>query len=104
MQQPFFDKLLHSVTEAETALAVQGLGTYPIVQSGAPETAGRWALRQAVKDIRHWQGIGLNVGHGPEDFPPELRERATSLRIASGRPPSRAASCTSRTRASWISV
>jgi acyl-CoA dehydrogenase len=29
-------------TEAETALALQGLGAYPIVQSGAPELAGRW--------------------------------------------------------------
>jgi len=29
-------------TEAETALALQGLGSYPIVQSGSPETARRW--------------------------------------------------------------
>ncbi|HEX2296204.1 MAG TPA: acyl-CoA dehydrogenase family protein [Actinomycetota bacterium] len=28
--------------EAETALALQGLGAYPILQSGPPELAGRW--------------------------------------------------------------
>jgi acyl-CoA dehydrogenase len=28
--------------EAETALALQGLGAYPIVQSGSPEAAARW--------------------------------------------------------------
>lgn len=30
-------------------------------------------------------GIGINVDHTPEDFPQELRDRATSLAIASGR-------------------
>lgn len=29
-------------TEAETALALQGLGSYPILQSGLPETVSRW--------------------------------------------------------------
>lgn len=29
-------------------------------------------------------GIGLNVNHGPEDFSPEVRDLATSLRIATG--------------------
>lgn len=29
-------------TEAETALALQGLGSYPILQSGRPETINRW--------------------------------------------------------------
>lgn len=29
-------------TEAETALALQGLGSYPILQSGTPETVARW--------------------------------------------------------------
>jgi len=29
-------------TEAETALALQGLGSYPILQSGRPETVRRW--------------------------------------------------------------
>ena len=28
-------------------------------------------------------GIGINVAHFPDDFPPELRETATSLRAAS---------------------
>ncbi|MDV3128399.1 acyl-CoA dehydrogenase family protein [Mycobacterium sp. 21AC1] len=29
-------------TEAETALALQGLGSYPILQSGKPQTVDRW--------------------------------------------------------------
>jgi acyl-CoA dehydrogenase len=32
-------------TEAETALALQGLGSYPILQSGRPETKARWIPR-----------------------------------------------------------
>jgi BirA family biotin operon repressor/biotin-[acetyl-CoA-carboxylase] ligase len=35
-------------------------------------------------------GAGLNVNHGMEDFPEELRGMATSLRIATGRPYRRA--------------
>jgi BirA family biotin operon repressor/biotin-[acetyl-CoA-carboxylase] ligase len=31
-------------------------------------------------------GIGLNVGHGPDDFPEGLRTASTSIRIAGGRP------------------
>src|SRR5256714_7055404 len=34
--------LARECTEAETALALQGLGTYPIVQSGSAELAGRF--------------------------------------------------------------
>jgi alkylation response protein AidB-like acyl-CoA dehydrogenase len=34
--------LARECTEAETALALQGLGTYPLVQSGSPELAGRY--------------------------------------------------------------
>ncbi len=30
-------------------------------------------------------GIGVNLGQGPKDFPPEIRETATSARIESGR-------------------
>ena len=29
-------------------------------------------------------GIGLNVNHARQDFPPELQDRATSLALASG--------------------
>ncbi len=36
-------------------------------------------------------GIGLNVNHEAGDFPPEIVERATSLRIVTGRPWDRAA-------------
>ena len=34
--------LAQRCTAAETALALQGLGAYPIVQSGSPETAAKW--------------------------------------------------------------
>jgi BirA family transcriptional regulator, biotin operon repressor / biotin---[acetyl-CoA-carboxylase] ligase len=35
-------------------------------------------------------GIGLNVLHAPDDFPPEVRDTATSMRIAAGWSPPRA--------------
>lgn len=37
-------------TEAETALALQGLGGYPILQSGSPEMIDRWVPRIAAGD------------------------------------------------------
>jgi acyl-CoA dehydrogenase len=37
-------------TEAETALALQGLGAYPILQSGLPETVRRWLPAIAAGD------------------------------------------------------
>jgi len=36
-------------------------------------------------------GIGINVSHTSEDFPPELRETATSLALAAGATPNRQA-------------
>ena len=36
-------------------------------------------------------GIGVNVNTGPDDFPPYLRDKATSLAIAAGRPVDRVA-------------
>ncbi|MGW1895536.1 acyl-CoA dehydrogenase family protein [Streptomyces sp. NPDC002004] len=36
------ESLAHGCTEAETALALQGLGTYPLLQSGTPEQRERW--------------------------------------------------------------
>jgi BirA family biotin operon repressor/biotin-[acetyl-CoA-carboxylase] ligase len=36
-------------------------------------------------------GIGINVNHGLQDFPPELRAQATSLFLATGTHPDRAA-------------
>ena len=36
------ENLAMECTEAETALALQGLGTYPILQSGRPEIVRRW--------------------------------------------------------------
>jgi len=37
-------------TEAETALALQGLGTYPVLQSGADEQVARWVPAVAAGD------------------------------------------------------
>ncbi|GAA2112839.1 acyl-CoA dehydrogenase family protein [Streptomyces synnematoformans] len=36
------ESLAHECTEAETALALQGLGAYPVVQAGTPEQRRRW--------------------------------------------------------------
>jgi len=36
------ESLAQECTEAETALALQGLGTYPVVQSGSDDLAARW--------------------------------------------------------------
>ncbi len=36
-------------------------------------------------------GIGINANHGPRDFPPELADRAASLRMITGRSCDRAA-------------
>ncbi|GHB19701.1 acyl-CoA dehydrogenase family protein [Streptomyces clavifer] len=36
------ESLARGCTEAETALALQGLGTYPVVQAGTPAQRGRW--------------------------------------------------------------
>ncbi|MER0241480.1 acyl-CoA dehydrogenase family protein [Streptomyces sp. HSW2009] len=36
------ESLASECTEAETALALQGLGSYPVVQSGTPEQQARW--------------------------------------------------------------
>src|SRR5215207_5510162 len=37
-------------TEAETALALQGLGTYPVLQSGSAEQVARWVPAVAAGD------------------------------------------------------
>ncbi|HKX25866.1 MAG TPA: acyl-CoA dehydrogenase family protein, partial [Actinomycetota bacterium] len=36
------EALARECVEAETALALQGLGAYPILQAGSPDLAGRW--------------------------------------------------------------
>ncbi|MDQ3944322.1 MAG: acyl-CoA dehydrogenase family protein, partial [Actinomycetota bacterium] len=41
----------HECTEAETALALQGLGSYPIIQSGSEALAGRWIPAVARGDV-----------------------------------------------------
>jgi len=42
------EALARESTEAETALALQGLGAYPILQSGPPELAERWVTEVAA--------------------------------------------------------
>ncbi|HEV2934236.1 MAG TPA: acyl-CoA dehydrogenase family protein, partial [Streptosporangiaceae bacterium] len=44
------ESLATQSTEAETALALQGLGAYPILQSGLPETVRRWLPAVACGD------------------------------------------------------
>jgi alkylation response protein AidB-like acyl-CoA dehydrogenase len=45
------EALARECTEAETALAVQGLGTYPLVQSASPQTAGRFVPAVAKGEV-----------------------------------------------------
>jgi BirA family biotin operon repressor/biotin-[acetyl-CoA-carboxylase] ligase len=54
---------------------------------GGRKAAGILAEMAADPDsVRHVAlGIGLNVNGLPEDFPPEFREKATTLRIESGK-------------------
>jgi BirA family biotin operon repressor/biotin-[acetyl-CoA-carboxylase] ligase len=68
-------------------LCAQTGDTYPRDMSRARKLGG--ILSEAVSGAAGGDfvvvGIGLNVGHGPDDFPAELRASATSVRIAAGR-------------------
>jgi alkylation response protein AidB-like acyl-CoA dehydrogenase len=44
------EAIAHASPEAETALALQGLGSYPILQSGSPELVGAWIPAVASGD------------------------------------------------------
>lgn len=44
------ENLARVSTEAETALALQGLGAYPILQSGGPDAVARWIPAVAAGD------------------------------------------------------
>jgi acyl-CoA dehydrogenase len=44
------ESLAIQTTEAETALALQGLGSYPVLQSGRPEQVRRWLPAVAAGD------------------------------------------------------
>jgi acyl-CoA dehydrogenase len=44
------ESLATQTTEAETALALQGLGSYPVLQSGRPEQVRRWLPAVAAGD------------------------------------------------------
>jgi acyl-CoA dehydrogenase len=44
------EAIAHASPEAETALALQGLGSYPILQSGSPELVKRWIPPVAAGD------------------------------------------------------
>ena len=58
--------------EAETALALQGLGAYPILQSGRPETAARW-----IPAVRSGEAVAAfaltEPGHGSDAAALDLR-------------------------------
>jgi len=63
------------------------------VELGGRKLAGILIEMQSDRAGRHFAvvGVGLNANHLPEDFPPDLRQRATSLRIATRRAVDRAA-------------
>jgi len=62
------------------------------VLAGERKLAGILTELAAEPDAVHWVvlGIGVNLNTEPEDFPPELRATATSLRIERGQPVPRA--------------
>lgn len=43
--------LAHTCTEAETTLAVQGLGSFPVMQSARPEVAAKWIPEVAAGEL-----------------------------------------------------
>jgi acyl-CoA dehydrogenase len=45
------ESLARVSTEAETALALQGLGTYPVLQSGGTDQVARWVPAVAAGDV-----------------------------------------------------
>jgi acyl-CoA dehydrogenase len=66
------EALAQGSTEAETALAMQGLGGYPILQSGGPALIGRW-----VPAIARGEAVGAfaltEPDHGSDAAALELR-------------------------------
>ena len=69
MQLCLLREMLATVnTEAETALALQGLGAYPILQSGNDATRERWIPGVAVGDVVPAFARGTS-GRGPVDPP-----------------------------------
>jgi alkylation response protein AidB-like acyl-CoA dehydrogenase len=67
--------LAHYCTEAETALAVQGLGAYPILRAGRPEVVAAWLPRLAAGNAV--AGLALTE--------PEAGSDAASLELAAVR-------------------
>src|SRR5205823_14270874 len=55
------------------------------------KVAGVLVEMRAQKGARHFAilGIGINVNHRVEDFPPELHPRATSIALMTNRPVNR---------------
>ena len=80
-----------AVVVAETidqCIGVRSLVKWPNdIEIGGRKVAG--ILIETMPDRAGRQfavvGIGLNVNHRSEDFPPELQQRASSLRLAMGR-------------------
>jgi acyl-CoA dehydrogenase len=65
------EALARECVEAETALALQGLGAYPILQSGSPELARRWV--PAVASGEAVAAFALSEpGHGSDAAALEL--------------------------------
>jgi BirA family biotin operon repressor/biotin-[acetyl-CoA-carboxylase] ligase len=60
--------------------------------AGGRKIAGILTELSAEADEVHWVvlGIGVNVNAGPDDFPPDLRDAATSVAIERGEPAPRA--------------
>jgi BirA family biotin operon repressor/biotin-[acetyl-CoA-carboxylase] ligase len=76
---------------AEAGLSAQVKWPNDLLISGKKIAGSLTELSAELDHVRHViLGIGLNVNMSSSDFPPELRQTATSLRIESGQPVHRA--------------
>jgi len=92
--------VLGAVAVCETVESMAGIAArvkWPNdVLTGTRKLAGILVEARAAESHRanaFVLGIGLNVNQEAQDFPPELEERATSIRIASGKPVDRVPLC-----------
>ena len=86
------EALAQVCTDAETALALQGLGSYAIVQSGSAELARRWIPAVAAGDAVAGFALtepeagsdagALQLRAGRDRHPPGLRRRTAGARTS----------------------
>ena len=82
-----------ALADATRVLLAGGVGSVSVnlkwpndLEVGGRKAAGMLAEARSDGGRLDWVllGLGVNVGQGPDDFPPELAGRATSLSLAAG--------------------